>query len=1071
MEAKRFLTFWAAALLGCGGALTAGEVAPSAHAVPVAQPPALDGRLDEDCWREAVPLGNFHVYKDADGRRVKDTEVRLAYDDAWLYLGIRCGNPVQKLVMDPRTRAHDGPVSADESVELFFSSDAAGAAYYHFMLSCFNVRAEQRFIKGVRDRETWNLPWRSAAMVAADGWTAEAALPLYLFMEHGDLEHVRLNIARNRRIPVVDDCNVIGHENMEHSLWRPVVRSFHEPDAFGALAPLTPDKLRVPFLAGLERVEVKSYYTEGGHTYYGIEAVLKGGNAERGEVEVAAADRPLAGTGTTVRARAVLEGVKPVKVALAVPAAAPAERSITVSVRDPVTGEAWREMLLERPAILNIMRGWLDRNYYTSETTARAAAEIGMPAEALAELEVAVEADGKTLGVAPAAPETLVEFSPAGFAEGAHSLRIALRRRDGAPFAAVSAELIKRAPKPGCEVKIDQINRVVLKDGRPIFPFGPIMAGILPGDDAAFKDIAAAGCNTFFQWHTDLTPTDIGKYLDRARQHGLWFIALLQTGWRSPKESGMEQLPPELRQALSDEDMRRLVAINRGGELGVRGYLVTPPASRHAPPVKTALYREYVKLNLPVTEQLVANARDAGNLLAYSSFDEPYDKRRFDMISSLADIYRLTSQADGYHPVKLLYSSHIPEGDEYVRHCDVLTTDPYWTPAGPPGRNTPDFVSKITAWTGQRAEKFRRPVWIVNVAGINWSGTRKRPISGAEQQCQDFLAIIHGAKGLYWFRYPMPGPAWENLKASIAKIRAIGPMAVQPVVRQQVQHWRGVLPEGKCEEAPFVPEKEQFPDVQGRIFRDPSDGGLVLLAACSRYYPVRAIFKVAGLSGAVSRMFADASLPVADGVFEEDLEPFAVRAYRLGRLPEPVSLSLTAMIPAKLPAQETALPHNARAGKKNVFPNPSFEENTVAGLPDYYYGAIELDDSGQAKFGRNCLKMVKLKDENPPYINMVWTCAPQRGQPAVYTFSFWARGERGGESIAVRHAPSHRVWADGQSFELTAGWQRYILTGINIPARHQESRGDFALMLNKRGTIWLDGFQLEQGDQATDFEE
>ncbi len=119
--------------------------------------------------------------------------------------------------------------------------------------------------------------------------------------------------------------------------------------------------------------------------------------------------------------------------------------------------------------------------------------------------------------------------------------------------------------------------------------------------------------------------------------------------------------------------MRRLVAINRGGELGVRGQLVTPPASRHAPPVKTALYREYVRLNLPVTEQLVANARDAGNLLAYSSFDEPYDKRRFDMISSLADIYRLTSQADGYHLVKLLYSSHIPEGDEYVRHCDVLT--------------------------------------------------------------------------------------------------------------------------------------------------------------------------------------------------------------------------------------------------------------------------------------------------------------------------------------------------------------------------------------------------------------
>ena len=143
----------------------------------------------------------------------------------------------------------------------------------------------------------------------------------------------------------------------------------------------------------------------------------------------------------------------------------------------------------------------------------------------------------------------------------------------------------------------------------------------------------------------------------------------------------------------------------------------------------------------------------------------------------------------------------------------------------------------------------------------------------------------------------------------------------------------------------------------------------------------------------------------------------------------------------------------------------------MAGLPDYYYGSFELDDSGLAKFGRNCLKMIKLQDENPPYINMVWTCAPQREQAAAYTWSFWAKGENGGESIAVRHAPSHTVWADGASFVLTTDWQRYVVPGIIIPARHQESRGDFALMLNKRGTIWLDGFQLEAGDKATDFEE
>ncbi len=1041
----------------CGYAY-AGEQ-PAAEALKLETPPVLDGRLDEACWESARPLGDFHVFgKDAAGRRVRDTEIRLAYDDAWLYLGCRCDNPLQQLVLDPKTRAHDGPVATDEAVELFLSSDGAGKVYYHFMLSCFNVKTEQRIIHDVFERETWNLPWRSATAVTDTGWTAEIAIPLYLFVEYGDLEHIRLNIARNRRAPHLDTSHAITHETQEHSVWRPVAQSYHEPSAFGALAALNPGQLRMPFLPVLERAEVRPYFTDGGTNYYGVELTLKGANAVTGEVEAVVVDRPVTGAATVVRERVGLPGPRPVALALSVPVAAPAERSITVALRDPASGETWQNVFLEKPAVLTVMHAWLDRNYYTAETQAVAVAEIGMPAAALRDLRVAVEIGGKTIAAAPAAQETALAFSLREFAAGRHPVRIALQRSDGAPFAALDVELIKRAPRPGCEVKIDQVNRVVLKDGAPVFPLGLIMAGIAPENDAAFQDIADAGCNSFLEWHWRLSPAVAAGFPARARQHGLTYATRLNLGWKNP---GPGFHPPG---NLGTAAVARLLS----GEDCV-GLLMSDLA-HYDQPTKTAIYREYVNYNLPVLEEYVRAIQSSTNLLAYFSIDEPFDRRIFDMTGSLADIYRATHAADGYRPVMLNYSSYIPAGDEFVTPCDILCTDPYWVPGGMPipgpGRSTPNFVSKIVHWTDQRAEQFRKAVWIVPNAPVAWSQLRKRVLTGAELDCQNFLAIIHGAKGLFWFRYPMDAAAWESMRRPIAKVKIIGPMAVQPAVRQNVAYTWAAAPAGNYQPARFIPEKEEYPDVQCRIFRDPADGGLVLLAANSRYYPVTAAFTVAGLSGTVRRIFADKALPLKDGVFQEVLEPFAVRAYRLGgKLAEPVALAVAALRPESVPPPETAWANNVRPGKKNVFPNPSFEETTVPGLPDYYHGEFVLAAPGQARFGENAIMLTRRADALAP-TPLNWSCAPQHDQPAPYVLSFWAKGAQGGEKLLVRH----RVSQTQTTIVLTNAWRRWEFPAIVIPPRQKPDRDDFLVYL-MNGAAWLDGMQLEAGYQATEFED
>ena len=51
---------------------------------------SLDGRLDEQAWQAAQPAGGFvQSYPTAGAKAPDPTEVRILYDDAALYVGIR----------------------------------------------------------------------------------------------------------------------------------------------------------------------------------------------------------------------------------------------------------------------------------------------------------------------------------------------------------------------------------------------------------------------------------------------------------------------------------------------------------------------------------------------------------------------------------------------------------------------------------------------------------------------------------------------------------------------------------------------------------------------------------------------------------------------------------------------------------------------------------------------------------------------------------------------------------------------------------------------------------------------
>ncbi len=142
----------------------------------------------------------------------------------------------------------------------------------------------------------------------------------------------------------------------------------------------------------------------------------------------------------------------------------------------------------------------------------------------------------------------------------------------------------------------------------------------------------------------------------------------------------------------------------------------------------------------------------------------------------------------------------------------------------------------------------------------------------------------------------------------------------------------------------FDPENEKFPDVQVVLLRRPA-GGLTLLAANSRPYPVDANYTIAGvnLRQPVSRLFAEASCAVSNNVFADRLECLGTRAYVIAAAPPEADAPIRIGVETRpWPDEadplyaEAGYPDSGRPARRNIVQNPSFETASLPAWPDYY---------------------------------------------------------------------------------------------------------------------------------------
>ena len=171
-----------------------------ATATRITAPPTVDGTLDEAVWQQATPLADFVQTEPQEGSPASErTEVRLLYDDAYVYVGVICfdSDPARIIVTDTR---RDSSLTEADSFQIIFDT-------YHDQQNGFvfgttpagvqydaQLRGEgstgggtgggARFGGGARAgaggglNANWDSSWDVRAQISEIGWSAEFRIAL-----------------------------------------------------------------------------------------------------------------------------------------------------------------------------------------------------------------------------------------------------------------------------------------------------------------------------------------------------------------------------------------------------------------------------------------------------------------------------------------------------------------------------------------------------------------------------------------------------------------------------------------------------------------------------------------------------------------------------------------------------------------------------------------------------------------------------------------------------------------------------------------------------------------------------
>jgi hypothetical protein len=155
----------------------AGRAVHAVHAVRTTDKVTIDGFLNDNVWGLAPPATEF-TQRDPDvGKAPSErTELRIAYDDANMYFGIRLLDSEPGKIVRRLSRRDDNPDADAFTIQLSPYHDQLTGVI--FEISAAGVQRDAIISNDTNIDYSWEGVWETAVRITDDGWVAELRIAL-----------------------------------------------------------------------------------------------------------------------------------------------------------------------------------------------------------------------------------------------------------------------------------------------------------------------------------------------------------------------------------------------------------------------------------------------------------------------------------------------------------------------------------------------------------------------------------------------------------------------------------------------------------------------------------------------------------------------------------------------------------------------------------------------------------------------------------------------------------------------------------------------------------------------------
>src|SRR5688572_18572936 len=147
------------------------------RAVRIAEPLRLDGRLDEEVYRETLPIDGFlQQVPDEGAPATQPTEMWVFFDDEYLYIAARCLDSQPNRITANDLRRDGSGISQNDNFGVVLDTFLDRRNAYYFQTTPIGALRDASVTDGVNNGN-WNTVWEVRTARSEAGYTVEMAIP------------------------------------------------------------------------------------------------------------------------------------------------------------------------------------------------------------------------------------------------------------------------------------------------------------------------------------------------------------------------------------------------------------------------------------------------------------------------------------------------------------------------------------------------------------------------------------------------------------------------------------------------------------------------------------------------------------------------------------------------------------------------------------------------------------------------------------------------------------------------------------------------------------------------------